>query len=109
MDIKSRDIFKRLDWVIMDELELSLCESNRVREYTTLSKISSKTLNKLMMGLSSAVEAKIATGNILYTGLTALSSSTITIYCIVNLAMNNTITMFWLNRQLYVLIFIILN
>ena len=61
MDIKSRGIFKWLDWVIMDELELSFCESDRVREFTTLSKISSKTLKKYMMSLSSAVEDKIAT------------------------------------------------
>lgn len=60
IDSKSFDIYKWIDWVVMDELELSFCEKDRTRSNTSLAIISSKTLKKYILNLSDAVEAKIS-------------------------------------------------
>lgn len=48
IDSKSRGSYKWLDWIVMDEHELSFCEKDRTRENTNLPKICSKTLKKYM-------------------------------------------------------------
>ncbi len=59
IDTKSRNVYKWLDWIVMDELELGFCEKEFTRENSTLEKISAKTLKKYMFRLVAAVEKKI--------------------------------------------------
>lgn len=47
-DVKTNNIYKWLDWVIMDELSLMFPEKERTRKNTNLEKISTKTLKKYM-------------------------------------------------------------
>ena len=60
VDSKSNDIFKWLDWIVMDELELSFCEKPRTRGNVQLTKICTKTLKKYMFEVVSAVKKKIS-------------------------------------------------
>ena len=59
IDSKS-DVYKWIDWIIMDELELSLCDKERTRSNASLADISSRTFKKYILSLSDAVEAKIS-------------------------------------------------
>ena len=59
VDTRSSDVYKWLDWIVMDELELSFCEQIRTRGNTNLSKICTKSLKKYMFKLVSAVQNKI--------------------------------------------------
>lgn len=61
VDSKSRGIYKWLDWIVMDEHELSFCEKDHTRENMNLPKICSKTLKKYMFMLVDVVEKKITT------------------------------------------------
>ncbi|KAF4139215.1 hypothetical protein GN958_ATG03816 [Phytophthora infestans] len=47
----SRTIYHWLDWIIMENRELSMCEKAKTRKYTRLSRVSVKTLKKNMFGL----------------------------------------------------------
>lgn len=49
IDSKSRGIYKWLDWIVIDEHELSFCEKDHTRENTNLPKICSKNLKKYML------------------------------------------------------------
>ena len=59
VDTRSADIYKWLDWIVMDELELGFCEQPRTRGNSNLSKICTKSLKKYMFQLVSAVQSKI--------------------------------------------------
>ena len=59
IDPKSNDIYKWIDWVVMDELELSFCEQERSRQYTNLSSLCTKTLKKYVLKLSKAVQRRV--------------------------------------------------
>ena len=58
IDSKSRNVYKWLDWIVMDEHVLSFCEKDRTRENTNFGKICSKTLKKYMFLLVAAVEKR---------------------------------------------------
>jgi hypothetical protein len=60
-DEKSANIFKWLEWIIMDELPLSFCEKELTKQYTSLMPISTNTIKKYLNRLCSAVENKIKT------------------------------------------------
>ena len=60
IDSKPLDIDKWIDWIIMDELELSFCAKERTRSITSLTDISSRTFKKYILSLSNAEEAKIS-------------------------------------------------
>ena len=59
VDTKSNDIFKWLDWIVMDELELSFCEKPRTRGNARLTKICTKSLKKYMFKVVTSVKKKI--------------------------------------------------
>jgi hypothetical protein len=59
IDDKSRDIFKWLEWVVMDEMGIGFCEKALTRENSNLQPISAKTLKKYMLLLVDEVEKKI--------------------------------------------------
>ena len=59
IDPKCNDIYKWIDWIVMDELELSFCEQERTRGYTNLSTTCNKTLKKYMFKLRDAVKEKV--------------------------------------------------
>jgi hypothetical protein len=59
IDKKSFNSYKWIDWIVMDEHELNFCEKPRTRENTSLEKMSSKTLKKIMFQLVSAIEKNI--------------------------------------------------
>lgn len=61
IDSKSSNVYKWLDWIIMDELELNFCEKTRTRQNSSLSNIGTKTLKKYLFKLVAAVEKKITT------------------------------------------------
>ena len=60
VDTKSNDIFKWMDWIVMDELELSFCEKARTRGNVHLSKICTKSIKKYMFKLVAAVKNRIS-------------------------------------------------
>ncbi|ETL77627.1 hypothetical protein L917_21431, partial [Phytophthora nicotianae] len=55
----SRTIYHWLDWIIMDNRKLSMCEKVKTRKYTRLNRVSTKTLKKSMFGLESVVQGRI--------------------------------------------------
>ena len=59
VDPKSKDIYKWIDWIVMDELELSFCEQERTRRYTSLNKTCTKTIKKYMFKLRLAVKQRV--------------------------------------------------
>ena len=59
IDPKAHDIYKWIDWVVMDELELSFCEQERTRGYSNISKICTKTLKKYILKLHTALKMKV--------------------------------------------------
>lgn len=61
IDEKSTNIFKWLEWIVMDEHELGFCEKKMTIKNTSLAPISTKTLKKCMFNLVRAVEKKIST------------------------------------------------
>ncbi|KAG1697248.1 hypothetical protein DVH05_016536 [Phytophthora capsici] len=55
----SRTIYHWLDWIIMENRELSMCEKVKTRKYTRLNRVSVKTLKKNMFGLEGVVQGRI--------------------------------------------------
>ena len=56
---KASDVFKWMDWIVMDEHELNFCEQERTRGNTSLSKICNKSLKKYMFKMVDGVKKKI--------------------------------------------------
>lgn len=61
IDDESKNIFKWLEWIVMDEHELGFCEKKMTIKNTSLAPISTKTLKKCMFNLVRAVKTKIST------------------------------------------------
>ena len=59
-DSRSTNVFKWLEWIIMDEHELSFCEKDLTRGNANLDPISVKTLKKYLFKLVTVVEKKIS-------------------------------------------------
>ena len=59
VDSKSGNVFKWIEWIVMDELPLIFCEKQLTRTNTNLQHISVKTLKKYIFKLVAAVEKKI--------------------------------------------------
>jgi hAT family C-terminal dimerisation region len=59
MDTRSNNIFKWLEWIVMDEHELIFCEKPLTRCNAKLEPISVKTLKKYLFKVVEAVEKKI--------------------------------------------------
>jgi hypothetical protein len=58
MDTRSNNVFKWLEWIVMDEHELIFCEKILTRCNTRLEPISVKTLKKYLFKVVDAVEKK---------------------------------------------------
>lgn len=61
IDANPTNIFKWLQWIVREELDLIFCEKQLTRKNTTLAQISKKTLKKYMFRLVRAVEKIITT------------------------------------------------
>ena len=61
VNAKSSNIFKWLEWIVMEEHELNFCEKKLTRKNTNLTRISKKTLKKYVFRLVRAVEKIITT------------------------------------------------
>jgi hAT family C-terminal dimerisation region len=59
-DTRSTNVFKWLEWIIMDEHELAFCEKDLTRGNANLEPISVKTLKKYLFKVVNAVEKKIS-------------------------------------------------
>ncbi|ETI41493.1 hypothetical protein F443_13266 [Phytophthora nicotianae P1569] len=57
----SCNVYYWLDWIIMENRELSICEKIKTRKYTNLKPLSVNTLNKYMIELETVVQASIKT------------------------------------------------
>jgi hypothetical protein len=58
-DSHSNNIFKWLEWIVMDELELSFCEKSLTKANTKLQPVCARTRKKYMFKLVEEVERKI--------------------------------------------------
>ncbi|KAG3244950.1 hypothetical protein PI124_g10312 [Phytophthora idaei] len=58
-DAFSRNIYHWLDWIVMENRELNMCEKVKTRKYTHLSAVSVKTLQKSIFSLEGVVQASI--------------------------------------------------
>ena len=59
-DTRSTNVFKWLEWIIMDEHKLAFCEKDLTRGNANLETISVKTLKKYLFKLVNAVEKRIS-------------------------------------------------
>jgi hAT family C-terminal dimerisation region len=59
-DTRSTNVFKWLEWIIMDEHELGFCEKDLTRGNANLEPISVKTLKKYLFKLVNAVEKRVS-------------------------------------------------
>ncbi|KAI2512776.1 hypothetical protein MHU86_1564 [Fragilaria crotonensis] len=59
-DTASTNVFKWLEWIIMDEHELAFCEKDLTRGNSKLDPISVKTLKKYLFKVVKAVEKKVS-------------------------------------------------
>jgi hypothetical protein len=59
-DTRSTNVYKWLEWIIMDEHELAFCEKDLTRGNANLETISVKTLKKYLLKVVKAVEKKIS-------------------------------------------------
>ena len=59
-DTRSTNVFKWLEWIIMDEHELAFCEKDLTRCNASLETISVKTLKKYLFKVVQSVEKKIS-------------------------------------------------
>ena len=59
-DTASTNVFKWLEWIVMDEHELAFCEKDFTRGNTKLDPISVKTLKKYLFKVVKAVERKVS-------------------------------------------------
>ncbi len=59
IDSKSSNIFKWIEWIVMDELPLTFCEKELTRTNSKLQRISVKTLKKYIFKIVAGVEKKI--------------------------------------------------
>ncbi|GMF11141.1 unnamed protein product [Phytophthora lilii] len=57
----SRNVYHWLDWIVMENRELSMCEKTKTRKYTHLKPLCVNTLKKHMFELESVVQASIKT------------------------------------------------
>lgn len=58
-DDYSHTVYQWLDWTIMENRELTMCEKVKTRKYTHLKPISTKTLRKHMFALEELVQARV--------------------------------------------------
>ncbi|ETK76365.1 hypothetical protein L915_17209 [Phytophthora nicotianae] len=58
-DDSSRNVYHWLDWIIMENRELSMCEKIKTRKYTHLKPLSVNTLKKHMLELETVVQTSI--------------------------------------------------
>ena len=59
VDDASKNIYSWLDWIIMDNHQLSMCEKPRARKYSNLQDISTPTLKKYMFAVDEAVREQV--------------------------------------------------
>ena len=59
-DAASTNVFKWLEWIVMDVHELTFCEKDLTRSNTKLDPISVKTLKKYLFKVVKAVERKVS-------------------------------------------------
>jgi hypothetical protein len=88
-DSRSSNIYKWLEWVVMEELELPFCEKSLTRHNTKLQPISAKTLKKLMfqlvMQLEQDISAKVRSAPayfLVFDGWSECSMHFVGLYCV---------------------------